>query len=54
MTQSDLYNKQKVGLLRGAGTRFGTWFYAMIRVLGLEQPLKATIHQAKFWKLDLN
>ena len=54
MTQSDLHNKSRVGLLRGAGTRFGTWFYAMIRLLRLKSSLKATIHDAKFVALSLN
>ena len=47
-------NGKKIGLLRGAGTRMATWFYAMVRVLRLQQPLLATIHQAKFRALDLS
>ncbi len=55
MAQSSLANGgKKVGLLRGAGTRMAVWFYAMIRLLRLEQPLKATIHQQKFVSLQLN
>jgi hypothetical protein len=30
------------------------WFYAMIRLLRLELPLKATVHQQKFRSLPLN
>ena len=49
MAQSSLTNQgKKVGLLRGAGTRMAGWFFAMIRLLRLEMPLKATIHQQKF------
>jgi hypothetical protein len=47
--QSSLYNKGRlIGLLRGAGTRFATWFYAMHCALRLKQDLLATIHQQKF------
>ena len=55
MAQSSLSNRgKKVGLLRGAGTRMAMWFYAMIRLLRLEMPLKATVHQQKFRSLPLN
>ena len=55
MAQSSLSNRgKKVGLLRGAGTRMAMWFYAMIRLLRLENPLKATVHQEKFRSLPLN
>ena len=55
MAQSSLSNRgKKVGLLRGAGTRMAMWFYAMIRLLRLEMPLKATVHQEKFRSLPLN
>jgi hypothetical protein len=55
MFQSALANKgKKVGLLRGAGTRFASWFYAMIRLLRLKEPLKSTIHQQIFRDLTLN
>ena len=47
-------NGRRIGLLRGAGTRFATFFYAMIRLLRLRMPLLATIHEAKFSTLDLN
>ena len=51
MAQSSLSDRgKKVGLLRGAGTRMAMWFYAMIRLLRLENPLKATVHQANFMK----
>ncbi len=39
---------KQVGLLHGAGTRFASWFYAMMRLLRLKEPLKSTIHQQKF------
>jgi hypothetical protein len=55
MAQSALANKgRKVGLLRGAGTQMALWFYAMMRLLRLKQPLIATIHQQKFVDLNLN
>ena len=55
ISQTSMANSgKKIGLLRGAGTRMATWFYAMVRVLRLQQPLLATIHQAKFCTLDLN
>lgn len=55
MEQSALANRgRKVGLLRGAGTRFATWFYAMMRLLRMRNALLATIHQAKFRSLTLN
>ena len=43
-----------MGLLRGAGTRFATWFYVMIRLVRMRNPLLATIHQEKFRELELN
>ena len=53
--QSALANRGRhVGLLRGAGTRFATWFYAMIRLVRMRNPLLATIHQEKFRSLELN
>jgi hypothetical protein len=55
MAQSALANNgRKVGLLRGAGTQMALWFYAMMRLLRLKQPLIATIHQQKFVDLNLN
>jgi hypothetical protein len=55
MAQSAMANKGKtVGLLRGAGTRFASWFYAMLRLLRLKEPLMYTIHQQKFRDLTLN
>ncbi len=55
MAQSALANKGKqAGLLHGASTRFASWFYAMMRLLRLKQPLKSTIHQQKFPDLCLN
>ncbi|KAL3769143.1 hypothetical protein ACHAWU_001211 [Discostella pseudostelligera] len=47
-------NGRQVGLIRGAGTRMALWFYAMMRLLRLKQPLKATIHQQQFLDLKLN
>ena len=41
-------NGRKIGLLQGAGMRMALWFYAMMRLLHLKQPLKATIHQQQF------
>ena len=42
-----------IGLLRGAGTRFATWFYAMHRAQRLERALLATDHDPHFAKLDI-
>ena len=42
-----------IGLLRGAGTRFATWFYAMHRTLRLEGALLGTVHDPHFAKLDI-
>ena len=42
-----------IGLLRGAGNRFATWFYAMHRALRLEGALLATVHDPQFSKLDI-
>jgi hypothetical protein len=54
MEQTRAHNKgRQIGLLRGAGTRMATWFYAMHRGLCLRAALKATIHQAKFSELSL-
>jgi hypothetical protein len=53
MAQSAIANKGcTVGLLQGADTRMALWFYAMVRLLCLLQPMAATIHQQKF--VDLN
>ena len=55
MMQSALRHIGKmIGLLRGSGTRFAILFYAMIRVLRCQDPLLATINQAKFTELVLN
>ncbi len=54
MAQLALANRgRKVCLIRGAGTRMALWFYAMIQLLCLQQPLKATIHQQNFLDLTL-
>jgi hypothetical protein len=47
-------NGRKIGLLRGAGTRMALWFYGMMRLIRLKQPLKATIHLQQFRVLTLN
>ncbi len=55
MAQSAMANKGcSVNLLQGAGTRMALWFYAMVHLLGLRQPLAATIHQQRFVDLNLN
>ncbi len=55
IAQSALANKGKqIGLLHGAGTRFASWFYAMMRLLCLKEPLKSTIHQQKFRDIFFN
>ena len=53
MLQSAHFNAgRELGLLRGAGTRFANWFYAMHRLLHLKQALLATIHLQQFIQLD--
>ena len=55
MTQSAMHNRgKKIGPLRGAGTRFATWFYAFICLLRLKDAFLATTHQAEFRALSLN
>ncbi len=55
MAQSAMANKGcTVNLLQGAGTQIALWFYAMVRLLRLQKPLAATIHQQKFVDLTLN
>ena len=54
MAQSALFNKGRpIGLLRGAGTRMASWFYAMHRALRLRAALVATVHQAQFSTIPL-
>ena len=54
MAESIKANKGvKIGLLRGAGTRFASWFYAMFRMLRQKLVLLATIHCAEFRALPL-
>ncbi len=54
MAQSAMGNKGcSVNLLRDAGTRMALWFYAMVRLLRLRQPLAATILQQRFVDLNL-
>ena len=53
--QSGIHNKRKrIGLLRGAVTRFATYFYASMRLVRLQAPLIATIHQSIFFDFNLN
>ena len=55
LAQAAIHNNgKKIGLLRGAGTRFSTWFYAMMRVLHHKDTLKSTIHTLKFRDLVKN
>ncbi len=55
MTQaSALNNGKRIGLLRGAGTRFATWFYAMHRLLRQNRALYATGHSPAFQTLVHN
>ena len=54
MAQLALANRgRKVCLIQGAGTQMVFWFYAMMHLTCLQQPLKATIHQHKFLDLTL-
>ena len=54
MAQLALANRGwKVCLIQGAGTRMALCFYAMIWLLCLQQPLKATIYQQKCLDLTL-
>ncbi len=43
----------KVYLIQGAGTQMALWFYAMIRLICLQQPLMATVHQQIILDLTL-
>ena len=55
MDQSAIHNNGKrIGLLRGCGTRFASYFYSWVRLLRVKDALTATIHQLKFRELDLN
>ncbi len=55
MAQASIFNDgRKIGLLRGKGTHFATWFYAMHRLLRLKKALKATIHGAAFESVAKN
>ncbi len=52
MTQaSALNNGKRIGLLRGAGTRFSTWFYAMHHLLRQKRALFATVYSSAFQTL---
>ena len=53
MAQSAIHNKgRQIGLLRGATTRFATWFYAMMRLLRMKDVLLSTVHSAAFKDLE--
>ncbi len=52
IAQDNEFNKGKIGLLQGAGTRFATWFYAMHRALHQKSALNATIHNPSFASLS--
>ena len=44
---------ESVPYLRCCGTQMALWFYAMMRLIRLQQPLNATIHQQKLLDLSL-
>ncbi len=49
MTQaSAMNNRKRIGLMRGAGTRFATWFYGLHHLLCQKKALVATIHSPYF------
>ena len=53
--RSGVHNKGKgIGLLRGAGTKIATNFYVIMRLVSLQAPLLATVHQAIFLNINLN
>ena len=53
MAQSTIHNKgRQIGLLRGATTRFATWFYAMMQLLLMKDMLLSTVHSAAFKELE--
>ena len=37
-------NRNRIGIIRGAVTRFATYFYVMMRLVCLQDPVLATIH----------
>ena len=47
-------NGKRIGLLRGAGTRFLTYFYAMMHLVCLQATLLATIYQSIFSDINFN
>ena len=47
-------NGKRIVLLRGDRNMFATYFYAMMRLVHLQAPLLATIHQVIFSDLNLN
>ena len=44
-------NGKRIGLLRGAITRFATYFYSIMRLVHLQAPQLATIHQDTVYDL---
>ncbi len=55
MTQElALNNEKRIGLLRGARTRFSTWFYAMHGLLRQKWAFYATVHSQSFQTLAQN
>ena len=47
-------NGKRIVLLMGAGTMFATYFYAVMRLVSLQDPLLATIHQSILSDLNFN
>ncbi len=55
MTQaSAMNNGKRIGIFRGAGTRFATWFYALHCLLHQKKARLATIHSPSFATLAPN
>ncbi len=55
MTQaSALNNGKRTGLLRGVGTRFATWFYALNHLVRQKRALYATAHSPALQSLAHN
>ncbi len=55
MTQaSAMNNGKRIGLLRGAGTRFATWFYSLHHLLCEKKAMLATVHSPYFMSLAHN
>ncbi len=54
MQESALNDGKRIGLLRGARTRFATLFYAVIHLLRQKQALYETVHSPAFETLVHN